>query len=271
MAPGTSLSTAEKLALFRRLFRGRTDIYPVRREGKTSGKSGLRQRVAVRCLREAAHQMRRLQPPAAGAAVGFGDLRPPGRKQTVGVYSCSPATSLASHRRWKFGHLAGPPSESSVDAADRSMPWGSTHASNSAGQPARAGVERQESAAAEVRGARGEQTVGEVGFRVLRPDVGRLFHRGRVFELHVGAFQQRGEGARDAGLVELVAAAQHPFGFEQGARSAFMWLSDLSGGDDRPHVPRGALKKPGRSRVSIWRHRFRAPGCLPPASPSDLA
>lgn len=108
VAPGTSLSTAEKLALFRRLFRGRTDIYPVRREGKTSGKSGLRQRVAVRCLREAAHQMRRLQPPAAGAAVGFGDLRPPGRKQTVGVYSCSPATSLASHRRWKFGHLAGP-------------------------------------------------------------------------------------------------------------------------------------------------------------------
>lgn len=131
VAPGTSLSTAEKLALFRRLFRGRTDIYPVRREGKTSGKSGLRQRVAVRCLREAAHQMRRLQPPAAGAAVGFGDLRPPGRKQTVGVYSCSPATSLASHRRWKFGHLAGPPSESSVNAADRSMPWGSTHASNS--------------------------------------------------------------------------------------------------------------------------------------------
>lgn len=56
VAPGTSLSTAEKLALFRRLFRGRTDIYPVRREGKTSGKSGLRQRVAVRCLREAAHQ-----------------------------------------------------------------------------------------------------------------------------------------------------------------------------------------------------------------------
>ncbi|WP_337957947.1 TOTE conflict system archaeo-eukaryotic primase domain-containing protein [Simplicispira suum] len=34
------LSTAEKLALFRRLFRGRTDVYPVRWEGKTSGKSG---------------------------------------------------------------------------------------------------------------------------------------------------------------------------------------------------------------------------------------
>ena len=34
------LSTAEKVTLFRRLFRGRTDVYPVRWEGKTSGKSG---------------------------------------------------------------------------------------------------------------------------------------------------------------------------------------------------------------------------------------
>ena len=34
------LSTAEKVALFRRLFRGRTDVYPVRWEGKSSGKSG---------------------------------------------------------------------------------------------------------------------------------------------------------------------------------------------------------------------------------------
>lgn len=33
------LSTAEKVALFRRLFRGRTDVYPIRWEGKTSGKS----------------------------------------------------------------------------------------------------------------------------------------------------------------------------------------------------------------------------------------
>ena len=38
--PGPSLSTAEKVALFRRLFRGRTDVYSVRWEGKTSGKSG---------------------------------------------------------------------------------------------------------------------------------------------------------------------------------------------------------------------------------------
>lgn len=34
------LSTEEKVELFRRLFRGRTDVYPVRWEGKTSGKSG---------------------------------------------------------------------------------------------------------------------------------------------------------------------------------------------------------------------------------------
>jgi len=34
------LSTAEKVSLFRRLFRGRTDVYPIRWEAKTSGKSG---------------------------------------------------------------------------------------------------------------------------------------------------------------------------------------------------------------------------------------
>jgi hypothetical protein len=34
------LSTTEKIALFRRLFRGRIDIYPIRWESKTSGKSG---------------------------------------------------------------------------------------------------------------------------------------------------------------------------------------------------------------------------------------
>lgn len=33
-------STAEKVVMFRRLFRGRTDVYPIRWESKTSGKSG---------------------------------------------------------------------------------------------------------------------------------------------------------------------------------------------------------------------------------------
>jgi len=36
----THISTNEKVALFRRLFRGRTDVYPVRWESKGSGKSG---------------------------------------------------------------------------------------------------------------------------------------------------------------------------------------------------------------------------------------
>lgn len=36
----TNLSTSEKVALFRRLFRGRTDVYPVRWESKNTGKTG---------------------------------------------------------------------------------------------------------------------------------------------------------------------------------------------------------------------------------------
>lgn len=36
----SKFSTAEKVALFRRLFQGRTDVYPIRWEGKTSGKTG---------------------------------------------------------------------------------------------------------------------------------------------------------------------------------------------------------------------------------------
>jgi hypothetical protein len=32
------LTTDEKVALFRTLFRGRTDVYPIRWDGKTSGK-----------------------------------------------------------------------------------------------------------------------------------------------------------------------------------------------------------------------------------------
>lgn len=36
----SGFSTAEKVTLFRRLFRGRMDVFPIRWEGKTSGKSG---------------------------------------------------------------------------------------------------------------------------------------------------------------------------------------------------------------------------------------
>lgn len=38
--PTMRLATSEKVALFRRLFRGRTDVFPVRWESKTSGKTG---------------------------------------------------------------------------------------------------------------------------------------------------------------------------------------------------------------------------------------
>jgi len=36
----STFSTAETVALFRKLFRGRIDVYPVRWESKTTGKSG---------------------------------------------------------------------------------------------------------------------------------------------------------------------------------------------------------------------------------------
>lgn len=39
-AEQTNFTSAEKIALFRRLFHGRTDVFPVRWEGKTSGKTG---------------------------------------------------------------------------------------------------------------------------------------------------------------------------------------------------------------------------------------
>lgn len=39
-APTNRLTTDEKIVLFRRLFRGRTDVYPVRWESKTTSKSG---------------------------------------------------------------------------------------------------------------------------------------------------------------------------------------------------------------------------------------
>ena len=38
--PTTTFTTEDKVALFRRLFRGRADVYPLRWESKSSGKSG---------------------------------------------------------------------------------------------------------------------------------------------------------------------------------------------------------------------------------------
>lgn len=39
-AERSRFSTVDKVALFRRLFRGRTDVYPIRWESKSTGKSG---------------------------------------------------------------------------------------------------------------------------------------------------------------------------------------------------------------------------------------
>ena len=39
-AEPSRLTTDEKVALFRRLFRGRTDVYPIRWESKSTGRSG---------------------------------------------------------------------------------------------------------------------------------------------------------------------------------------------------------------------------------------
>ena len=92
-SPRSSLTTFEKVALFRRLFRGRTDVFPVRWEGKTSGKSGYApacgnewragvcEKPRVKCGDK--------QPPTAAPAVGCGDLRPSGRQAHRGGLSAA--------------------------------------------------------------------------------------------------------------------------------------------------------------------------------------
>jgi hypothetical protein len=39
-AEASKLSTDQKVVLFRRLFQGRTDVYPIRWDSKTTGKAG---------------------------------------------------------------------------------------------------------------------------------------------------------------------------------------------------------------------------------------
>ena len=88
--PGRSLSTDEKVGLFRRLFRGRTDVYPVRWEGKTSGKSGYAPACANEWRTGVCEKPRikcgdcghRLLVPLADSVI-YGHLA---GKQTVGVY-----------------------------------------------------------------------------------------------------------------------------------------------------------------------------------------
>jgi hypothetical protein len=68
------LSTDEKVALFRRLFRGRTDVYPIRWESKTTGKSGYAPACANEwragiCEKPRIKVQRLRQPPADPATV----------------------------------------------------------------------------------------------------------------------------------------------------------------------------------------------------------
>jgi hypothetical protein len=89
-SPGPILSTAEKVALFRRVFRGRTDVYPVRWEGKTSGKSGYAPACANEWLAGVCEKPRikcgdcghRLLVPLADSVI-YDHLA---GKQTIGVY-----------------------------------------------------------------------------------------------------------------------------------------------------------------------------------------
>ncbi len=72
------LSTHEKVALFRRLFRGAHGCLPdplgEQDYGQVGLLAGLRQRMACRCLSEAAHQVWGLWQPSADPAVRLGCL-----------------------------------------------------------------------------------------------------------------------------------------------------------------------------------------------------
>ena len=86
----SGLSTADKVALFRRLFRGRTDVYPVRWESRTSGKSGYapacanewREGVCEKPRIKCGDCSQRLLIPLSDAVI-YGHLA---GKQTVGIY-----------------------------------------------------------------------------------------------------------------------------------------------------------------------------------------
>ena len=102
-APGrgdvTAVSpAAAKVALFRDLFAGRTDVFPVRWENAKAGarrlRAGLRQRVGRGRLRQAAGEVRRV--PEPGLHPGLGPCRrgPPARRRTAcGRGAADPGTS----------------------------------------------------------------------------------------------------------------------------------------------------------------------------------
>jgi len=88
----SKLSTADKVALFRRLFRGRMDVYPIRWESKTTGKSGYAPACANEWRAGVCEKPRikcgdcgnRLLIPLSDAVI-YGHLA---GEHTVGVYPC---------------------------------------------------------------------------------------------------------------------------------------------------------------------------------------
>jgi hypothetical protein len=71
-------SAAEKIALFRSLFAGRTDVFPVRWENSKKGRSGyaLRQRMGQGNLWETAGEVRRMSKSGIHPRVGQYDCEP---------------------------------------------------------------------------------------------------------------------------------------------------------------------------------------------------
>lgn len=108
------LSTAEKVSLFRRLFRGRTDVYPIRWEAKTSGKSGYSPACANEWRTGVCEKPRikcgdcgnRLLIPLSGAVI-YDHLA---GEHTVGVYPLLEAIAAISSRsvRWCMLHRVAP-------------------------------------------------------------------------------------------------------------------------------------------------------------------
>lgn len=70
----SKLRTAEKIALFRRLFQGRTDVYPVRWESKTSGKSGYAPACAYEWRSKLITELEALPPDAPRVLLATGKL-----------------------------------------------------------------------------------------------------------------------------------------------------------------------------------------------------
>jgi hypothetical protein len=103
------LTTGEKVALFRRLFRGRADVYPVRWESKTTSKTGYSPACANEWLAGVCEKPRikcgdcgkRLLIPLSDAVI-YDHLAGEHTVVTMRVHSRSPAKNWGYRRYWKF-------------------------------------------------------------------------------------------------------------------------------------------------------------------------